>query len=102
MEAQLPPENQSPPPGGKVLIHGVIQQTVTLTPGRTNFLTDTLLGLDLAAKPNAALNRVILRRADGTQSTNDVQAWIYENNRAADVPLRDGDRIEIKVRSVAF
>ena len=97
--APVTPVTALPATGGTVLIHGAIQQTVMLTPGRTNFLTDTLLGLDLSAKPNVSLDKVILRRADGTQSTNDVRAWINENKRGADIPLRDGDWIEIRERN---
>lgn len=83
-----------------VLLHGAIQRTVELIPGKTNLLTDVLLGINLGNQ--ARLDRVILRRADGSQSTNDVQALLKDNNRAADVPLRDGDRIEIPVRTVLF
>lgn len=98
-EANLPLEAQ------KVVVFGEMQGVIPLVEGQTKRLSEGLT--ELPRTQFANLRRVYLYRFDptaGVTTTNivNVDQILRAGDRSQDVVLMDGDRIEVRARTITF
>jgi hypothetical protein len=88
----------------KVQVYGAMQAVLPIEEGKT-MLSDVILSL--GRNNFAKLSKVKVHRLDPvtkkpTTQTVNVERILKNNDRTADIPLRDADRIEVPERGVIF